>query len=144
MTLQGLELRGATLAAAVTLFGDVPALLRRLRKRADRTQREAGEFVGVTGTVIGRYEMPAEQKDAIAVPLDTLDRLLVYYGVASLVQLEDEVNAIRAGSNAVPARHVESSKAFSEVEYLRLKANALEALEQLDEWKRKKSGLPEV
>lgn len=89
----------------MTLFGDVPALLRWLRKRSDRTQREAGEHLGVTATAIGRYET-----GGMAIPLDALDRLLVFYGIADLRQLQEEIDALRAGV-PLAARPIEPSSA---------------------------------
>lgn len=93
MPLKTSEILGSKLSGTVTLFDDVPRLLRWLRIRAERKQHEAAKFLGVSPTAVSRYE-----NGEIEIPLDTFDRLLVYYGIASLAQLEEEVTAMRSGS----------------------------------------------
>jgi len=78
-----------------TLFGDLGRLLRTLRNRAGRSQQEAAKHLGKTWRAISGYET-----EEIAIAADVLDRLLVFYGVADLAQLQGEIDALRSGRPA--------------------------------------------
>lgn len=77
----------------MTLFGDLPALLSWLRRRANRTQAEAARHAALSNSALSRYETGETVPN-----VDTLDRLLVFYGIADLRQLQEEVDALRAGA----------------------------------------------
>jgi len=91
------EQEGYNFGALTTLFGDLGPLLRQLRRRAERSQAEAAAHIGKTPRVISGYE-----SGEIAPSGDTFDRLLVFYGIADLVQLQGEIDAIRGGARLEP------------------------------------------
>jgi transcriptional regulator with XRE-family HTH domain len=112
----------------LTLFGDLPALLSWLRRRAERTQAEAAQNAGLSNSAVSRYENGETVPD-----VDTLDRLLVFYGVADLRQLQEEIDALRAGA-PLPARPPEPNSA--EARTARLEHHLVEVLLELRDARR--------
>lgn len=120
--------RGYNFGTLTTLFGELGPLLRHLRRRAERSQAEAATVIGKTPRVISGYE-----SGEIAPSGDTLDRLLVFYGIADLVQLQAEIDALRSGAPAPSATRGEKLAAAVGAEFeLALSRQLAKALERID------------
>lgn len=71
--------------------------VRFLRKHLDLTQRELGQYIGVSDQSIARYE---KEQTSMAGPEDALLRLLATASVMGTIDVREELESIRAADDA--------------------------------------------
>lgn len=90
------------------MFGNVPALLRKLRASADLSQAEAAAAAGISQRTLSGYE-----KGRASPTVEVFEKLMAAFGVRSLLQLIEVVSGASAPADEIREAAAEQLRAIS-------------------------------